>query len=367
MAQSFRIITKTYWVSKSLKISLIAFSVFLSLSCRAQEKDLSFLTGSCAFLDTTLEDNTGLLYKGDTSIFYSMSRRKADFMLWLGDNWYLDEIETRTVEGLWGKANRQRNAKVIQWVNNMHVPQYAIWDDHDFGPDQSSKHFPLKVESRKIFLDTWKDNPSYGEDNEGIYTSFGKEDVQFILLDDRWWRSKDKTWDYILFWKNRKKRMFGEKQMDWLKKTLLEDSSARFKIVVTGSQVLNPLAKGDCLVHFPVEYKELKDFIYDKRINGVIFLTGDRHYSEVIKLERKGQYPLYDITVSPFTSDTDLPRGREKHNRFRAGGFVVRTQNFARISINGVAEDRTLKVEFYDTKGRLLNEWSVKANEITNK
>ncbi len=28
-------------------------------------------------------------------------------------------------------------------------------------------------------------------------------------------------------------------------------------------------------------------------------LSGDRHHSEVIKMERPGTYPLYDITVSP--------------------------------------------------------------------
>src|SRR5690606_22170954 len=160
----------------------------------------------------------------------------------------------------------------------------------------------LKDESRRIFMATWKDNPSFGEDSAGIYTSFEIEDVQFILLDNRWFRDRDNLWDYKYFKPNPNKRMFGKKQMEWLKEKLLEDSVAHFKIIVAGSQMLNPLAKGDCFIHFPVEYYELLDFLNEQAISGVIFLTGDRHYSEIIQLNRSGKYPLYDITVSPLTS-----------------------------------------------------------------
>ena len=285
-------------------------------------------------------------------------------MLWLGDNWYLDEDEWNTVEGLKKKAHYARTAKPMQPLINKGIHEYAIWDDHDFGPDQSQQDYPLKNESRKIFIDTWKDNPSYGENNEGIYTSFRKEDVLFILLDDRWFRDRDNLWDYKFFKPNPNKRMFGKQQMEWLKKKLLEDTTATFKIIVSGSQMLNPWAKGDCFVHFPVEYIELLDFLNNNSIDGVLFLTGDRHYSEIIKLEREKNYPLYDVTVSPLTSTPDPVRGIEKKNKYRVAGSYIPIHNFARFHISGANSDRKLSVEFFDHYGKPLNKWEVKSSEL---
>ena len=102
---------------------------------------------------------------------------------------------------------------------------------------------------------------------------------------------------------NPDKKMWGKEQMGWLKNSLLY-SKASFKIIATGSQVLNPVSPFDKLANCPVEYNELMDFLYANKINGVLFLSGDRHHTEVIKVNREGTYPLYDITVSPLTAGT---------------------------------------------------------------
>jgi len=68
--------------------------------------------------------------------------------------------------------------------------------------------------------------------------------------------------------------MFGEQQMEWLKNALLQsngNSNITFKIIATGSQVLNPTSPFDCFRHYSAEYKEMMDFIKDNHINGVIF------------------------------------------------------------------------------------------------
>jgi alkaline phosphatase D len=101
--------------------------------------------------------------------------------------------------------------------------------------------------------------------------------------------------------------------MEWLKNSLLF-STATFKIIAVGSQVLNKLSPYEKLGHFPAEYDELMNFLKDSKINGVLFLTGDRHHSEIIKTERAGTYTLYDITVSPLTSSTTIFDGPEKNN-----------------------------------------------------
>lgn len=357
------------------KLTLTSLLLILSITIYAQSRfdsdEFSFVTSSCAYINRNLEDSGGIKYNNDTSIFYRISKSNANFMVWLGDNWYLDEIETKSKEGLWNKALSQRNSPLLKRISNI-MPEFAIWDDHDYGPNNSDKNFILKEESRKIFLESWKNNPSFGDNNQGIYTSFHYKNTLFILLDDRWWRSNDEEKAYLysgLFFEkkiNSSKKMFGEQQMTWLKNILKNDQSD-FKIIVNGSQILNPLAKGDCLIHFPNEYNELLDFIAVEKINGVLFLSGDRHFSEIISIQnRKQKYPLYDITVSSLTATSDKPRGKEKRNPNRVKNSLILDHNFAQFFIKKTESDNELTVKFFDSMGKLLNQWSVKSSTLRN-
>ena len=206
-------------------------------------------------------------------------------------------------------------------------------------------------------------NPSYGENSQGIYTMTSWGDADIFLTDDRWFRSEDRTKDSIDGRPNPDKRMFGKQQMDWLKSALLF-STATFKIIAVGSQVLNPISPYDVFWKFPVEYQELMNFLKEYKINGVIFITGDRHHTEVIKVDRPGTYPLYDITVSPFTSGMYAFGGAEINNPYRVFGFAQK-QNYGKFSFSGRRGDRKLVVEFLGLKGEKLGEWSITEKELT--
>ena len=39
---------------------------------------------------------------------------------------------------------------------------YAIWDDHDFGPNDSDRSSAIKAITLEAFKDSWP-NPSYGQ------------------------------------------------------------------------------------------------------------------------------------------------------------------------------------------------------------
>jgi alkaline phosphatase D len=161
---------------------------------------------------------------------------------------------------------------------------------------------------------------------------------------------------------NPDKRMFGVQQMEWLKNSLLF-SSATFKIIATGSQVLNTVSPYDKLVDFPAEYYELMSFLKEYKVNGVVFLTGDRHHSEIIKTERPGTYSLYDITVSPLTSGTHKFYGPEKDNPYRVFGLDEK-QNYGKFSFSGPRNNRKLTVEFIGVKGDKLGEWSIHEKDL---
>jgi alkaline phosphatase D len=187
-------------------------------------------------------------------------------------------------------------------------------------------------------------------------------DADIFLTDDRWWRSADNMKDSVEGKPNPEKRMLGKQQMEWLKNSLVY-SMATFKIIVVGSQVYNPVSPFDKWQEFPAEYNEMMDFLKENKINGVLFLSGDRHHSEIIKQERPGTYPLYHITVSPFTSATHKFFGAEANNPHRVFGLDEK-QNYARISITGKRNERKLTVDYRGVQGDKLGEWSVSEKDL---
>lgn len=322
---------------------------------RKPAPDFSFLTGSCAYINQPEYDRPGKPYGGDSSIFETMAKERSSFMLWLGDNWYTREVDFFSESGLWYRAHHDRRQPVLQNLLKA-MAHLAIWDDHDYGPNDMDQHYILKSTSRDVFKAYWL-NKSYGTKEEGIYSMYSHGDADIFMLDDRWWRSNDRMKDSVNGQPNPEKRMFGEGQINWLKTALLY-STATFKIIATGSQVLNPVSPADRLNRFPVEYTELMDFLRDYKIDGVLFLTGDRHHSEIIKMERPQTYPLYDITVSPLTAGTHSFTGPEEKNPYRVFGLAGK-QNYGRFSFSGPKGERKLTVSFKGIKGEPLGEWSV--------
>ncbi len=328
---------------------------------RKPAPDFNFLAGSCTYINEPIYDRPGKPYGGDSSIFELMAKEKASFMMWLGDNWYTREADYFSEWGLWYRASHDRSVKPVQNFLKA-MPHYAIWDDHDYGPNDGDKSYVLKEASRKVFMNYWG-NPSYGQNNEAIYSKVTYSDCDFFLMDDRWFRSADDMEPFIDGKPNTEKRMWGGKQLEWLK-TALINSKATFKFIVTGSQTLNPASPFDCLQHYPAEFNELMAFLLEEKINGVLFLTGDRHHSEVVKHGRPNGYDLYDITSSPLTSGIGRVSGKEKDNPAREGGTLVEAPNYARISVSGPPKERVVKVAFIGLKGETAGSWSIGENNL---
>ncbi|MBM3922621.1 MAG: alkaline phosphatase family protein [Sphingomonadales bacterium] len=327
---------------------------------RSPAPDFSFLAGSCSYINDPAYDRPGTPYGSNDSIFLAMAREQASFMFWLGDAWYTREVDYYSEWGLWNRASHDRSTPTLQPLLKA-MSHIAIWDDHDYGPNNMGSSYHLKETSRKVF-NSYFCNPSSGMNGQGIYTQYSYGDADLFLLDDRWWRSADNERDSINGKPNPNKTMIGREQLDWLKTALLS-SNAPFKIIGVGSQVLNPVSPFDRWLDFPAEYYELMNFLQAYSVNGVVFLTGDRHHSEIIKVDRPGTYPLYDITVSPLTSATHVFGGPEKNNPYRVLG-VDQKHNYGKISISGPRGARVLKVEYLGTKGELLGTWSVGEKEL---
>jgi alkaline phosphatase D len=304
----------------------------------------SFMLGSCALygLGATRAIKPGR----HVLIFDEMLAQPTDFMLWLGDNVYLLNGEWKDVDRMYEKYTKVR----LEPHTNAFLrsrPQYAILDDHDYGPDNAEGNFENKAATMACFRDFWP-NPYFGAgDGEGTYYDFDYQDASFFMLDDRWFRNTVGNAQVI-----------GPMQMAWLQ-AKLKASTATYKFIALGSQVVSEVNAHETWSRFP-ERQQLLDYIRAERIPGVIFLSGDRHFTELCKLEQPGLYPIYDFTSSPLSSIVRKrvvhPKDPEYAHALRVPGTKVVAHNFGKVVIDGPLGDRTCHLQTYDAYGKLL--WS---------
>jgi alkaline phosphatase D len=314
---------------------------------RTDPPEFTMLTGSCAYINQQEYDRTGKPYGSDYKVFTSMAQQKADFMLWLGDNLYLREPDWNTWTGIIKRYNHTRSLPELQPLLAS-TQNYAIWDDHDYGPDNSNKSFVNKNQTLQAFRLFWG-NPTYGTgDIEGAITSFQWGDADFFLLDNRTYRDPDE----II---KENKTMLGEKQLEWLLDNLVT-SKATFKIVALGCQFLSDAdvaAEIYSANGFAKERQQIIDFIYQYNIRNVIFLTGDVHFSEMSILKQDGKPTIYDCTFSALTSGSNTS-GASWKNTFRIPGTVVMEHNYGMLKFTGPAKPRKLMINCYNADGAKL-------------
>lgn len=317
--------------------------------------------GSCSYVNDPPFDRPPTAerpepYGGDPAIFSAIAAQKPDFMLWLGDNVYYREPD-------WLSEPAMR----YRWRNDRGLPElqpllgashhYAIWDDHDYGSNDSDRSFRGKEVSLRVFRDYWL-NPSYGTaETPGVFTRFEWADVEVFLLDARYHRSPNHLPD------GPDKRMFGREQLRWLEEALAS-SQATFKIVAGGNQFLNPLVFYEGFGKFPAEQRELLDFLRAAKVEGVVFLSGDRHHTELIRRREPGLYPLYDFTSSPLTSGVH-EAGKEAENPARVPGTLVTSaRNFGLLEVAGKTGERTLTLRTLDATGKELWRHEIRQGEL---
>lgn len=311
----------------------------------------SFAFGSCFHVNETILDRPGEPYGGDYQIMQSIYEKEPDFMVWGGDNIYLRDADWNSQTGIFHRYTHTRSLPELQALLGS-VHHYATWDDHDFGPNDSDRSFWNKDKTLKAFKLFWG-NPNYIFE-DGITGTFTWNDVQFFLLDDRSYRSPNQ--DTVT-----KREIIGEKQMQWLLEALTY-SKASFKFIVIGGQVINSADVFENYATYAEEKQKLIAEITARDIWGVVFLTGDRHHSEISMMPRENAYPLYDITCSPFTSG--VHSALDEDNQFRIPDTHIAKRNFTILEVNGKFRERVCNITFYDMNGEELLKYEIKQEDL---
>ncbi|WP_242632148.1 alkaline phosphatase D family protein [Rubripirellula amarantea] len=274
--------------------------------------------------------------------------------LGLGDNVYIDVMNRRGAQRLF----YYRRGLSPAWSElTSSVAIYAVWDDHDMAIDDSAGgaglDAPWKVPNWTVFRQNWN-NPYYGGGDKvpGTWHSFSLGDVEFFMTDGRFYREKkDRT-------------MLGPDQKKWLLKALAE-SKAKFKVLASGtmwSDGADKDGKDSWAGRWARgERNEIFDWINQKKINGVILISGDRHRSDIWKVDRPAGYPLYEFVSAKVTNE-------HTHQTFPNAIWSYNEGNFwGQLSFNLQLSDPVMTFRCVDISGKVVKEYPLKLSELSHR
>lgn len=227
-------------------------------------------------------------------IFEAIAREAPACLAMIGDNTYYDLPDWQSEHTMMLAQLRARNNASFRCMAAV-TPTLGVWDDHDFGPNDSDNHFEGKDASLRAFQRSWA-NARWGTPYApGVFSSVRMGPAEIFLLDSR-------------FYKDRAARcLLGDEQLDWLLDAL-EMSAAPVKIIASPTQVLAEAAvrQGwECFrADAPDEAASLMAAIEARDIRGVIFVSGDTHLANLFhRPGRAGKGACgpewWELTTSP--------------------------------------------------------------------
>lgn len=289
-------------------------------------------------------------------ILFTVARELPDIFIFLGDNIYSDTADQNVMRARYRELEESPGFQRLSETCRL----LAVWDDHDYGANDAGNDYTMKQQSERLFEDFWKiseDSPR--RQRKGVYgvSYFGPpgQIVQVILLDTRYFRTPLKRGKHrpthargpYLPQSDPGSHILGSEQWEWLRTELLKPAQVR--LIVSSIQVLSEHHGWESWANFPRERASLFRILEETGAEGVIFLSGDRHFAEISRADQNGLYPLFDITSSGLnrTFPGDVPN----ENRFRDSAYYLE-ENFGMISIDWKREDPLITARILDISGQ---------------
>ncbi len=283
----------------------------------------------------------------------NMAKSRPLAYLGLGDNVYIDVVNRRGAQRLfyYRRCLSPAYRELIAGVG-----MYAVWDDHDMAMNDSSGGAGLEADWKrpnwKVFTQNWN-NPHYGGGPEmpGTWHSFSLGDVDFFMTDGRFYRDK------------RDRTMLGPDQKQWLLDGLAK-AKGKFKVIASGTMWSDGADKDGkdswAGTWARSERDEIFDLINDQKIDGVILISGDRHRSDIWKIERPRGYPLYEFVSAKVTN-------QHTHQTFPNAVWSYNDGNFwGQLHFDLRPEDPVMTFKCVDNSGETVKEFPLKLSQLSH-
>ncbi len=287
-------------------------------------------------------------------IFKTIANEHPEMFIFLGDNIYADTTDMTVMKAKYDKLAADPGfAGLLETC-----PVLATWDDHDYGANDAGASYSKRVESQRIFTDFWKlPRNAKPRQRPGIYDAHvygpkGKR-TQIILLDTRYFRGPLKRGERRVggpYYPTNDPgvTMLGEAQWKWLEEQLR--MPAELRIIATSIQYIAESSGQETWSNIPLERARLFKLIKQTKANGIIMMSGDRHWAEIASLPGPTGYPLYDITSSSLNQPHG--RGTPTINQYRVVPETYHQANFGSILVDWKQSDPTIQLKILDLEGQ---------------
>jgi hypothetical protein len=255
-----------------------------------QSKSFSFAFGSCSRSCPPNCDSENLTPSASNSILYTKLRNKAldgsiKFFIHLGDIHYRDisvndeQLFHNAFDDVFSSPNQNSCWKDL--------PMFYMWDDHDYGPNDTDKNNPARSAAMSAFAKrvprsnrVIKNNQNvvtFADNNSNIaYHSFIKGNVRFIMTDLR----SEREPKNILSSTDPLKKVFSDTQKIWFFNEMLEAKKNKQVIIWANTKPwVSSIENGkDDWGGYHAARMEIIDFIARHDLfNSILIISGDMH------------------------------------------------------------------------------------------
>jgi alkaline phosphatase D len=244
--------------------------------------------------------------------------QSPDVSFLIGDNLYADTYSGIYLGKNYPATPQHLFKRYMDHAMNMKLyrlkkltPTYVTWDDHDYGKNDGGKEYPYKKESKDILNIFFpREKSGHLQFGPGVSTSVELGGMNFLFLDGRSFRSEKK---------DPSGTHFGKKQKVWIKNNL---KSNKINWLISGDQFFGGYHPWESFQgnHPETFVRFLNDIKKSK--SKVIFMSGDRHLVEVMKIpQEKLGYETYEYTISGIHTKMYPGSLARDPNPYRVGGF----------------------------------------------
>jgi len=292
--------------------------------------------------------------------------QRPELFLMLGDNIYGDTTDMDVMRAKYAKLRQNEHfSKLLDTC-----PVLATWDDHDYGVNDGGASYIKRDESQKLFVDFWRDTAdSPRRARPGVYDAAiigppGKR-LQVILLDTRYFRGPLKSGErrtggpYVPT-EDPTITMLGEPQWEWLEMQLRQP--AEFRLIVSSIQCVASAAGQETWSNLPLERKRFFDLLHKTNAQGVVVISGDRHWSELSVERELAPYPVYDLTSSSINQIH--PRGTPTENTNRDLPDTYHRENYGALLIDWEAPDPALTMQIVDIEAAVVMRKTIQLSQL---
>ncbi len=269
--------------------------------------DLRLAFGGCA--------DTG----SNSTVFDEVRRLEPDFLIWNGDFHYEDignddVLEFRTAyDRAFGAARR---AALHESLSTAY-----IWDDHDYGPDNSDSSSRGRLAAQEAFRQVVPHYPLPAGETGPVYQAFSYGRVRFVMTDLRSARNRDNG------------TMLGADQRAWLLDEITRAHEDHALVVwVSSVPWIASRSETDAWGGFDDERRIISTTLATRGLDRVLMLGGDAHMAAIdsgrnnIYGSRDGGFPVFH--AGPFDRSASQKGGPYSE------GVIARRGQFGMVEVD---------------------------------